>query len=119
MLFHGLMHDRSSSTAFSWRETLRRNRAWLLVGLAVLVVLVVRVRLWEMPLERDESEYTYAGQLILHNVPPYKEAYNMKLPGTYAAYSLIMAVFGRSRSGIRSGLALVNAAASVPGVTGF
>lgn len=95
MLFHGLMHDRSSSTAFSWRETLRRNRAWLLVGLAVLVVLVVRVRLWEMPLERDESEYTYA------------------------AYSLIMAVFGRSRSGIRSGLALVNAAASVPGVTGF
>lgn len=102
--------DRLSSTTFPWREALRRHRAWLLVGLALLFVLVVRVRLREMPLERDEGEYAYAGQLILQGVPPYKEAYNMKLPGTYAAYAVIMAVFGQSPSGIRLGLALVNAA---------
>ena len=95
------------------RETLRRHRAWLLVALAVLFVLVVRVRLRDMPLERDEGEYAYAGQLILQGVPPYKEAYNMKLPGTYAAYAAIMAVFGQSPSGIRLGLALVNAASIV------
>jgi len=34
------------------------------------------------------GEYAYAGQLILQGVPPYKEAYNMKLPGTYAAYAV-------------------------------
>ena len=105
--------SRFNPAAFPWRETLRRHRAWLLVALAVLFVLVVRVRLREMPLERDEGEYAYAGQLILHGVPPYKEAYNMKLPGTYAAYAVIMAVFGQSPSGIRLGLALVNAASII------
>jgi hypothetical protein len=83
------------------------------VALAVLFILFVRVRLRDMPLERDEGEYAYAGQLILQGVPPYKEAYNMKLPGTYAAYAAIMAVFGQSPSGIRLGLALVNAASIV------
>ena len=66
------------------------------MALTVLFVLFVRVRLRDMPIERDEGEYAYAGQLILQGVPPYKEAYNMKLPGTYAAYAAIMAVFGTS-----------------------
>ena len=88
----------------------RRHAAWLLVGLTILFVLVVRVRLRDMPLERDEGEYAYAGQLILQGVPPYKEACNMKLPGTYAAYAVIMTLFGQSPAGIHLGLALVNAA---------
>jgi len=87
-----------------------RHRAWIIVGLTILLVFAIRVRLRQMPLERDEGEYAYAGQLILHGVPPYKEAYNMKLPGTYAAYALIMAVFGQSSSGIHVGVALVNTA---------
>src|SRR2546429_4536637 len=91
-------------------KRLMRHRAWILVWLTVLFVLAVRVRLRQMPLERDEGEYAYAGQLILQGVPPYKDAYNMKLPGTYAAYALIMAVFGQSASGIHVGVALINAA---------
>jgi hypothetical protein len=87
-----------------------RHRAWIIVGLTMLLVFTIRVRLRQMPLERDEGEYAYAGQLILHGVPPYKEAYNMKLPGTYAAYALIMAGFGQSASAIHIGLALFNAA---------
>jgi len=62
-----------------------------------------------MPLERDEGEYAYVGQLILQGVPPYQLAYNMKLPGTYAAYAMIMAAFGQTAAGIRIGLLLVNA----------
>ena len=93
--------------------SLRRHLAWVLVGLAVLFVLAVRVRLRDMPLERDEGEYAYMGQLMLHGVPPYSEACNMKLPGTYAAYALIMAVFGQSPSGIHLGVALVNAASII------
>lgn len=87
-----------------------RHRAWIIVGLTILLVFTIRVRLRDMPLERDEGEYAYAGQLILHGVPPYKLAYNMKLPGTYAAYALIMAVFGQTTSGIHIGVALINAA---------
>jgi hypothetical protein len=97
----------------SLAQTVLRHRAWILVGLTLLLVLTIRVRLREMPLERDEGEYAYAGQLILKGVPPYKEAYNMKLPGTYAAYALIMLLFGQSASGIHLGLAVVNASSIV------
>ena len=91
-------------------RTFFRHHAWIIVGLTILLVFAIRVRLRQMPLERDEGEYAYAGQLILHGVPPYKDAYNMKLPGTYAAYALIMAIFGQSASAIHIGLALINAA---------
>jgi 4-amino-4-deoxy-L-arabinose transferase-like glycosyltransferase len=94
-------------------KPLSRHGAWILVGLTLLLVFAVRVRLLSTPLERDEGEYAYAGQLLLHGVPPYREAYNMKLPGTYAAYAAIMAVFGQTPSAIHFGLALVNMASIV------
>jgi len=37
----------------------------------------------------------------------------MKLPGTYAAYALIMAVFGQTSAGIHFGALLVNSACIV------
>jgi hypothetical protein len=74
----------------------------------VLLVIVVRVRLLQIPLERDEGEYAYAGQLLLEGIPPYKLAFNMKLPGTYACYAAIMAVFGETTAGIHLGFLLVN-----------
>jgi 4-amino-4-deoxy-L-arabinose transferase-like glycosyltransferase len=85
--------------------------AALALILAVFPLLVFsRLRLRDTPLERDEGEYAYAGQLILQGIPPYSLACNMKLPGTYAAYAVIMAVFGQTIGGIRLGLLLVNAA---------
>jgi hypothetical protein len=79
---------------------------WLLLILAL--VAVVRIRLLSLPLERDEGEYAYAGQLMLEGVPPYQLVYNMKMPGIYAAYALIMAAFGQSAAGIHLGFMLVN-----------
>ncbi len=90
-----------------------RHWAWLSVALVILFMVVVRVRLRETPLERDEGEYAYAGQLMLQGIPPYKLAYNMKLPGTYAAYALLMALFGQTIAGIHLGLTVVNAACIV------
>ena len=72
---------------------------------AVLVVVAVaRLRLLNFPLERDEGEYAYAGQLMLQGIPPYQLAYNMKFPGTYAAYAVIMALFGQTPAGIHFGV---------------
>ena len=59
---------------------------WTLAVIVFGVVLAIRIRLLGIPLERDEGEYAYAGQLMLQGIPPYKLAYNMKLPGIYAAY---------------------------------
>jgi Dolichyl-phosphate-mannose-protein mannosyltransferase len=81
---------------------------WILFSLSVCLVIGIRVRLLGVPLERDEGEYAYAGQLLLQGIPPYKLAYNMKFPGTYAAHALIMAIFGQSAVGIHLGLLLVN-----------
>ena len=73
-----------------------------------MFVVVVRIRVLPVPLERDEGEFAYAGQLILEGIPPYQLAYNVKLPGIYAAYALIMAVFGQTPAGIHLGLLFVN-----------
>jgi hypothetical protein len=88
------------------------------IALAILLLVIVffgliRYRLRDMPLERDEGEYAYSGQLLLQGIPPDKLAYNMKLPGIYAAYAAIMAVFGETPAGIHVGLLLVNAASIV------
>jgi len=77
---------------------------------AILLVVFVRIRLLTTPLERDEGEFAYAGQLILQGIPPYELFYNMKFPGIYAAYALLMAIFGQSDAGIHFGLLLVNLA---------
>jgi hypothetical protein len=97
------------------RKAAERDRvletAWIFLAVIVLgLVIAIRIRLLGIPLERDEGEYAYAGQLMLQGIPPYKLAYNMKFPGTYAAYALIMALFGQTSVGIHLGLLLINAA---------
>jgi hypothetical protein len=84
--------------------------AWVLLAAAMIFAIYVRVRLREFPLERDEGEFAYAGQLLLQGVPPYKLAYNMKLPGTYMAYAALMAVFHQTTAGVHLGLLAVNLA---------
>ena len=71
---------------------------------ALVIVAAVRLRLLNLPLERDEGEYACAGQLMLQGIPPYEFAYNMKFPGTYAAYAVIMALFGQTPAGIHFGV---------------
>ena len=81
----------------------------------ILILLVIFARVWHlrMPLDRDEGEYAYTGQLMLQGIPPFILASNMKLPGTAAAYALIMALFGQTASGIHLGFLIVNVATIV------
>ena len=89
-----------------------RNRwiRWLVLCSTLLFVIVVRTRLLDFPLERDEGEYAYTGQLILQGVNPFSAVYTMKLPGTSLMYAAIMAVFGQSSWGIHLGFMIVNCA---------
>ena len=68
----------------------------------------VRIRLLNLPLERDEGEYAYIGQLLLKGFPPFAYAYNMKLPGVSIMYAIFMLVLGQTPSAIHFGLLLVN-----------
>lgn len=84
----------------------RRSLLLLLAVLAVTALL--RFRLLGVPLERDEGEYAYMGQLILAGETPYLAAHNMKLPGVYYSYAAILALLGESIAAIRTGLLAVN-----------
>jgi len=86
---------------------------WLFVFAIVLSTAAIRFRLADVPLERDEGEYAYAGRLILDGIAPYSHVYNMKLPGIYVAYALILTIFGQTHTGIHLGLLVINAATIV------
>jgi hypothetical protein len=80
------------------------------VVLIIIIIFTIFLRLYtlDIPLERDEGEYAYAGQLILDGYAPYQHIYSMKLPGIYYIYAGVMAVFGETARGIHLGLLLFN-----------
>jgi Dolichyl-phosphate-mannose-protein mannosyltransferase len=80
----------------------------IVLAATVLLVVWARLHLAGLPLERDEGEYAYTGQLLLHGIPPYKLAYSMKFPGTATAYALLMSIFGESITGVHLALIVVN-----------
>src|SRR5262249_44495144 len=92
------------------QNKLLRIAWWGLAAVFLVLMIAIRIRLLGIPLERDEGEYAYAGQLMLQGIPPYTLVYSMKFPGTYASYALIMSIFGQTIFGIHLGLLLVNAA---------
>lgn len=87
------------------------GKAWLpylLLALILIFFALIRIRLLNIPLERDEGEYAYIGQLLLQGISPYKFAYSMKLPGTAAMYAASFALFGQSPAAIHAGLLLAS-----------
>jgi 4-amino-4-deoxy-L-arabinose transferase-like glycosyltransferase len=89
-------------------ETRRRIWAFVLFGVAALLVAALRLRIADFPLERDEGEYAYFAQLLLQGVPPYAQAYTMKMPGTSTVYALALSLFGQTAFAIRLGLLLAS-----------
>ncbi|MFA5251502.1 MAG: glycosyltransferase family 39 protein [Phycisphaerae bacterium] len=90
-------------------QNIRNLLPWLIVAIIITITAGLRFSLLDVPLERDEGEYAYAGQLILQGVSPYSLIYNMKFPGVYAAYALILAVFGQTHPAIHFGVLIINA----------
>ena len=97
-----------STVATATREhPYARYACYAALFLSLTFFAALRFHFRNMPLERDEGEYAYMGQLVLQGVAPYKLAYTMKLPGTCLAYAAMMAVFGETPGGIRLGMIVV------------
>ena len=90
-----------------------RYLCYALLLLIIVFFAFIRYRLRAMPLERDEGEYAYGGQLILQGVPLYDLVYTVKLPGTHAAYAVLLALLGQSQGRIHVALIFVNAATTL------
>jgi hypothetical protein len=85
-----------------------KDKNFLFFILTIFLVLFVRLRLLDIPFERDEGEYAYAGQSILQGLLPYRDFYNMKMPGTYFAFALIIKYLGHSVVAIRLATMVIN-----------
>lgn len=83
---------------------------YCLTVFVLVIVIYIRIRLLSIPLERDEGEFAYIGQLLLKGVSPFSNAYTLKLPGVSIMYALFMFLFGQSIIGIHLGLLIVNSA---------
>jgi hypothetical protein len=72
---------------------------WLAAALAFLAF---RLPFLDLPLERDEGEYAYIAQRWLAGgFVPYRDAFDQKPPGVFAAYAAAFALAGESVCGIR------------------
>ncbi|HCK68936.1 MAG TPA: hypothetical protein DHW17_06605, partial [Nitrospina sp.] len=81
-----------------------------MAGIFLGGVVLVRLRLLGLPLERDEGEYAYMAQQLLQGVLPYTESHSMKFPGIYFVYAGILAIFGQSPVAMHLSLLFVNLA---------
>ena len=74
----------------------------------LLFTVLVRINLLEVPLERDEGTYAYFAQLLLDGATPYLSFYEIKPPGLYYAYALLLALFGDTLRGLHTAFLFVN-----------
>ncbi len=82
----------------------------LIVVLSMLLAGLVRLRLLQIPLERDEGGFAYIGQHLFSEVL-YTDLLDNKLPGLYGLYAIFIRLFGYNAAGIHLGLLVCNLSA--------
>jgi len=77
----------------------------LWIGLGSLSILL-RASIIDIPLERDEGCFAYIAQQWRAGAVPYRDLFDHKPPGIYAAYATLQTCFGESISALRWGMFL-------------
>jgi hypothetical protein len=73
---------------------------WLPLTLILVATALFRLQYLDIPLERDESFYSYIGKLALSGGKPYIDFYEMKPPVLFYSYAILVGIFGYSGTGI-------------------
>jgi hypothetical protein len=80
------------------------TKPFVWIGIATMVIaLIARLRLLDIPFERDEGVFTYIGRAMWGDGLLYTELYDNKLPGLYLIYGLFANVLGTQPTGIHLG----------------
>jgi 4-amino-4-deoxy-L-arabinose transferase-like glycosyltransferase len=77
---------------------------WLLAILALSTLL--RLAFLHEPFDRDEGQYATIAQVILRGGLPYRDAIEIKPPGTFYLYALAIGLFGATIEAVRTFTAL-------------
>lgn len=78
----------------------KKSYAYLLLALILFLTMVLRMFFVHEPLDRDEGTYILLGQEVFRGAVPYRDAIEMKLPGSFYLFALIT-MFGNSVEYIR------------------
>ena len=89
------------------KEVSYKILTWVILGAALLFTVIFRLKMINLPLERDEGEFAYIATLILDGESPFS-AYNYKIPGVSFLYSFFMIFFGKGIAGVKAGLMVVS-----------
>jgi hypothetical protein len=81
---------------------------WTIVGALFILTILLRWQYLDIPLERDESIYYYIGKAALDGGRPYFDFYEMKPPGLFYSYAMLVAIFGYSALGAHLALVFVS-----------
>ncbi len=78
--------------------------------LLFLIILIynIRSKFLNIPFERDEGIYCYMGELLREGKVPYKDFYEMKFPGIFYLYSIVINFFGETVKGVHTGFMWIN-----------
>lgn len=79
-----------------------------LLFILILTVYIIRSKFLLIPFERDEGIYSYFGKLVLEGKIPYKDFYEVKFPGLFYFYGLMVGLFGDTVKGMHTGFMYLN-----------
>jgi len=86
----------------SLKERIQTNQIYWIAGVFILIVyIVLRINLIEIPLDRDEGGWAYNGQqIVYHSAILYKDLYDHRGPVVSYLYALAVYLFPDTASGI-------------------
>lgn len=94
----------SSKFNFTLEEVLT---AALLIGVLLLIILI-RNNFLNIPFERDEGSYAYAGKIILDGAIPFTDIGSQRLDGVFYSYALLVGIFGYSVKALHVAFLVIN-----------
>src|SRR6218665_1801361 len=86
---------------------------YLLLLLLLVVIYNIRSKFSMIPFERDEGIYSYFGKLLLEGKTPYIDFMEVKFPGLFYFYAVMVGLFGDTVKDIHMGFAWLNMASIV------
>lgn len=98
------MTDNNTNT----RDNFTRIRFWLGWTIVLVLYIVIRINVVEIPLDRDEGIFGYSGQVILDGGLPYKDVFEHKPPMVFYLNALALLFFPPTAFGIHCFLHIYN-----------
>jgi hypothetical protein len=105
--------DQTAPAKTGWMGTTEDKVCYILLGVLLLTITVIRMKFLNIPYERDEGAYSLYGKQLLEGKIPYQDFYEQKFPGIFYFYAMMELIFGYSVPQMHTGFIVLNLASIV------